>query len=130
MRTAIFGAGSDLGVHIDGASLGPEQLINDITPFYKGEIFPFKPDPEIIKSRNISDRRKNNMEMNGQFVINNNPLAHSINYGRKNTVNGLDNNIRSKMGKIKQENLIKRQYTHKVKHNAHKNEINKLDINF
>jgi hypothetical protein len=78
----------------------------------------------------ISDRRKNNMEMNGQFVINNNPLAHSINYGRKNTVNGLDNNIRSKMGKIKQENLIKRQYTHKVKHNAHKNEINKLDINF
>ena len=78
----------------------------------------------------VSDRRKNNMEMNGQFVINNNPLAYSTNYGRKNTVNGLSNNIRNKMGKIKQENLIKRQLTQKVKHNVHKNEINKLYINF
>ena len=63
MRTVIFGAGSDLGVHIDGASLGPEQLINDITPFFKGEILPFKQDSEIIKSRNISDRRKNEYEI-------------------------------------------------------------------
>ena len=63
MRTVIFGAGSDLGVHIDGASLGPTQLINDITPFYKGEILSFKQDPEIIKSRNISDRRKNEYEV-------------------------------------------------------------------
>ena len=63
MRTVIFGAGSDLGVHIDGASLGPEQLINDITPFFKGKILPFKQDPEIIKSRNISDRRKNEYEI-------------------------------------------------------------------
>ena len=33
MRTMIFGAGTDLGVHIDGASLGPRQLINDINSF-------------------------------------------------------------------------------------------------
>ena len=37
MRTMIFGAGSDLGVHIDGASLGPTQLMNDLKTFYKGE---------------------------------------------------------------------------------------------
>jgi len=83
MRTAIFGAGSDLGVHIDGASLGPEQLINDIKTFYKGEIFSYKQDPEIIKSRNLSDRRKNEYEIN-QF----------------NTV--LYNSM---LGKIKEENF-------------------------
>ena len=37
MRTMIFGAGSDLGVHIDGASLGPIQLMNDLASFYQGE---------------------------------------------------------------------------------------------
>ena len=63
MRTMIFGAGSDLGVHIDGASLGPEQLLNDIKTFYKGESISFKQDPEIIKSRNISDRKKNEYEI-------------------------------------------------------------------
>ena len=30
MRTMIFGAGTDLGVNIDGASLGPVQLMNDL----------------------------------------------------------------------------------------------------
>ena len=63
MRTMIFGAGSDLGVHIDGASLGPTQLMNDIKTFYKGESMMFQQDPEIIKSRNISDRRKNEYEI-------------------------------------------------------------------
>ena len=63
MKTVIFGAGSDLGVHTDGASLGPEQLINDISTFYKGEIQSFKQDPNIIKSRNLSDRRKNEYEI-------------------------------------------------------------------
>lgn len=33
METIIIGAGSDLGVHIDGARLGPEQLLNDIKAF-------------------------------------------------------------------------------------------------
>lgn len=63
MRTMIFGAGSDLGVHIDGASLGPTQLVNDISTFYKGESMMFPQDPSIIKSRNLSDRRKNEFEI-------------------------------------------------------------------
>ena len=37
MKTFIIGAGSDLGVHIDGSALGPVQLINDIKGFYKSE---------------------------------------------------------------------------------------------
>lgn len=59
MRTMIFGAGSDLGVHIDGANLGPVQLMNDLKAFYKGENMMFQKDESIIKSRNLSDRRKN-----------------------------------------------------------------------
>ncbi len=63
MRTMIFGAGSDLGVHIDGASLGPKQLMNDINTFYKGESMLFQQDANIIKSRNFGDRRKNEYEV-------------------------------------------------------------------
>lgn len=59
MRTMIFGAGTDLGVHIDGTSLGPVQLMNDIKAFYKGESMMLEQDKDIIKSRNLSDRRKN-----------------------------------------------------------------------
>ena len=39
MKTFIIGAGSDLGVHIDGAHLGPIQLMNDIKSFYQEETF-------------------------------------------------------------------------------------------
>lgn len=63
MRTMIFGAGSDLGVHIDGASLGPKQLMNNINAFYKGESMLFQQDANIIKSRNFGDRRKNEYEV-------------------------------------------------------------------
>ena len=63
MRTMIFGAGSDLGVHIDGASLGPKQLMNDISTFYKGESILLQQDANIIKSRNFGDRRKNEYEV-------------------------------------------------------------------
>lgn len=63
MRTMIFGAGTDLGVHIDGANLGPVQLINDLKSFYKGETMLFERDKDIIKSRNLSDRRKNEYEI-------------------------------------------------------------------
>ena len=63
MRTIIFGAGTDLGVHIDGASLGPRQLMNDIKSFYKGESILLEQDKDIIKSRNLSDRRKNEYEI-------------------------------------------------------------------
>ena len=63
MRTMIFGAGTDLGVNMDGASLGPIQLMNDIKQFYKGEAMMFQQDKDIIKSRNLSDRRKNEYEI-------------------------------------------------------------------
>lgn len=63
MRPMIFGAGTDLGVHIDGAQLGPAQLMNDIKAFYKGESMIFERDKDIIKSRNLSDRRKNEYEI-------------------------------------------------------------------
>ena len=59
----IFGAGSDLGVHIDGANLGPVQLMNDIKTFYEGESLLIERDNNIIKSRNLSDRRKNEYEL-------------------------------------------------------------------
>ena len=63
MKTFIVGAGSDLGVHIDGAHLGPIQLMNDLKGFYKGESFSLVQDENIIKSRNLSDRRKNEYEI-------------------------------------------------------------------
>lgn len=63
MRTMIFGAGSDLGVHIDGASLGPKQLMNDLSTFYKGDSMLLQQDANIIKSRNFGDRRKNEYDI-------------------------------------------------------------------
>lgn len=63
MRPIIFGAGTDLGVHIDGAQLGPVQLINDLKSFYTGESILLERDKDIIKSRNLSDRRKNEYEI-------------------------------------------------------------------
>ena len=63
MRTMIFGAASDLGVHIDGANLGPLQLLNDLEAFYTGEKMLLQKDESIIKSRNLSDRRKNEYEI-------------------------------------------------------------------
>lgn len=63
LKTVIFGAGTDLGVHIDGANLGPVQLLNDIKPFFQGETILFERDKTLIKSRNLSDRRKNEYEV-------------------------------------------------------------------
>lgn len=63
MKTFVVGAGSDLGVHIDGTHLGPIQLMNDLKDFYKGESFSLIQDENIIKSRNLSDRRKNEYEI-------------------------------------------------------------------
>ena len=63
MKTIIFGAGSDLGVHIDGAHLGPIQLTKDLNTFYKGEIINLNQNESVIKSRNLSDRRKNEYDL-------------------------------------------------------------------
>lgn len=63
MKTVIIGAGSDLGVHIDGAHLGPLQLMNDMKNIYHGEMINLMQDEKIVKSRNLSDKRKNNAEV-------------------------------------------------------------------
>ena len=63
MKTFVVGAGSDLGVHIDGAHLGPVQLMNDLQGFYKSESYQQIQSEDIIKSRNLSDRRKNEYEI-------------------------------------------------------------------
>lgn len=63
MKSIIIGAGSDLGVHIDGSSLGPVQLINDIKSFYNGETTTIMQEEDILKSRNLSDCRKNEYEV-------------------------------------------------------------------
>jgi len=63
MKTVLIGAGSDLGVHIDGARFGPTQLMNDMKEIYKGEMISLMQDESIIKSRNLSDRRKNEYEI-------------------------------------------------------------------
>ena len=63
MKTIIVGAGSDLGVHIDGTHLGSVQILNDMQSFYKGESVSFMQDENIIKSRNLSDRCKNEYDL-------------------------------------------------------------------
>lgn len=74
VKTVLIGAGSDLGEHIDGSKFGPSQLLNDIKSSYKGEIISFIQDDKIIKNRNLSDRRKNEYEIN-QF---NTKIYHTI----------------------------------------------------
>jgi hypothetical protein len=79
----------------------------------------------------VKERKRHNMEMNGQFIMNNNPLTRSLNYGRRNGPSGIRNSLKIKMGKINQEPLIKRQLTQKLSPTINdENEINKLDINF
>ena len=75
----------------------------------------------------VAERRRTQMEMNGQFVMNNNPLAQSLKYGRKNHPTGINDSLKMKMG---QENIIKRQLTQKVRPSINPDEINNLDINF
>ena len=64
MQTIIIGAQSDLGIHINGSALGSKQLINDIKAFYKNEIIEVSQPDDIMKSHNLSDRRKNEPETN------------------------------------------------------------------
>lgn len=64
MKTVLLGGGSDLGVHIDGAKFGPQQLFNDMRSSYQGQMIHMMQDEHIIKSRNLSDRRKNEYQIN------------------------------------------------------------------
>ncbi len=63
MNIIMYSIGSDLGVHIDGARLGATQLIQDISSLYKGEVISINQDSNLIKSRNLSDRKKNEFEL-------------------------------------------------------------------
>ena len=63
MKIVLFGAGSDLGTHIDGSKLGPTQIKNDIQASFPGEIVEQYQENSIIKSRNLSDRKKNEYEI-------------------------------------------------------------------
>ncbi len=62
MNTIILSAQSDLGISVDGDKQGSIQLINDIKGFFKGDIKELV-EPNITKSRNLSDRRKNEYEL-------------------------------------------------------------------
>ena len=81
----------------------------------------------------ITERRNNQMEMNGHLVMRNNPLAKSVDFKRKNTANTFNNNtishnIRNKLGKLNSQDLgIKRQITEKFKPNV-KTEVKELNI--
>lgn len=79
MKTIVVGAGSDLGVNIDGAHLGPVQLINDLKSFYQGETLSLLQDDKIIKSRNLSDRRKNEYEIDKFNTALYNKMSEKIN---------------------------------------------------
>lgn len=57
----LIGAGSDLGVHIDGARLGPEYIIKRLKKFNHILI---KQDDNIIKSHDDKDLKKNIIEVN------------------------------------------------------------------
>lgn len=63
MKTILIGAGSDLGVHVDGARLGARRLITDLTSFYEKESVIIEQDLSIIKSRSLADKRKNDIEI-------------------------------------------------------------------
>ncbi len=56
MESIIFGAGSHLGVHVDGAAFGAEHLIHDM---HAAERRLLMQDLKIEKSRARTDRRKN-----------------------------------------------------------------------
>ena len=62
MNTIIISAQADLGINVDGDQQGSLQLVNDIKGFFDGEIKELV-EPTIIKSRNLSDRRKNEYEI-------------------------------------------------------------------
>ena len=95
MKTFIIGAGSDLGVHIDGAHLGPIQLMNDIKSFYQEETFFVVHNEAIIKSRNLSDRRKNEYEIEKVNTEVYEKLKEKINEGVKDALNTLSANALS-----------------------------------
>lgn len=64
MKSIIIGAGTDLGVHINGSRYAPNQLIKDLKSVQKVKAVLLEQNKNIIKNRNISNRRKNEEEVN------------------------------------------------------------------
>jgi len=58
----IIGAGTDLGVHIDGARFGPKKIIDTLDNNYKKILI--EQDTNIIKSNDKNDLKKNEQEIN------------------------------------------------------------------
>ena len=58
----IIGAGSDLGVHIDGARLGPKKILENMNNNYKKILI--EQGSNIVKSHDKLDLRKNENEVN------------------------------------------------------------------
>ena len=75
----------------------------------------------------VADRKRNQMEMNGQFIMDNNPLTQSLNIGKRN-VGGIRDSLKIKLG-FNQENGIRRQLTQKVKPVMTLDGINDFDMN-
>lgn len=59
-NVTLIGAGSDLGVHINGASLGPTYILNN----FKEKKILLKQSDNILKSTSSSDLKKNLKEVN------------------------------------------------------------------
>ena len=79
----------------------------------------------------ITDRRKNQMEMNGHLIMNNNPLAKSVDIKRKNTLTGstIGHNYRNNFKKLSSNDvIIRRQATQKLNPNVLKTEVKELNI--
>ena len=76
----------------------------------------------------VADRRRNQMGMNGQFVMNNNPLTQSLNLEKK--VGGISNSLKIKMGKINPENVVRRHLSEKGKPVISLGGIHDIDFNF
>ena len=62
MKSIFFGAGSDLGVHIDGSNLAPRTIIKKLCRF-NNEFYLLEKNANIIKSKNKNDLRKNEKEI-------------------------------------------------------------------
>ena len=61
MKKTIIGAGTDLGVHIDGARFGPKEILK----YYQNEKhILIEQNEKIIKSKDSTDLKKNILELN------------------------------------------------------------------
>ena len=79
----------------------------------------------------ITDRKKNQMEMNGHLIMSNNPLTKSVDIKRKNTLTGstIGHSYRNNFKKLSSNDvIIRRQATQKLNPNVLKTEVKELNI--